>query len=628
MIPPPAAPRFDPSVRATLVLAVAVIVIWVLAAHTHRAGWLQRLDFALYDHLMRQHPCKPPDNIVIVAIDAASVKALGSQRLWPRNRYGKVVKALSDAGAAVIAFDILFTSRGDPADDTRFVAALENSAAAPILASAIAGGELRTPYGPLAEAAFYQGLVNIEEGVGGTVRSLPISYKTLGADDGGAQDLFAFGLFSAAVFETVLAERDAIELAADENGWQIGRHRIAHEDFHPAFPRSLAATKRVSFVDVLNGTFAAETFKDKLVFVGTTTDPNDRFNVPTSRRQKLLLGDGVQAETNLELMPGVEFHALTASSLVNETFVRVPPREEISRVLIVMAGVLLALAGARFIPLGARVAILVLAALSWPVAANLMWPRRLFVQTAILPLSALAAILLAVTYEIHLTRLRNRGLRSIFGRYVSEAAMKKILSDPSRLRWSEEREVTVLFCDVRSFTPMAERLKPTETLEVLNTYFEVATAAVLDVGGSVDKFVGDEIMAVFNAPLDTQDHARAALTAAVAILASMDETNRTLAARGLPEIAIGIGIHTGPVVAGSIGAQVRMEYGIIGDTVNTAARLVDKAPPRQILASAETIGRAGDGVIAEPHEPLELKGKSTRVEVYRVLDIKAPDTRA
>jgi adenylate cyclase len=117
-------------------------------------------------------------------------------------------------------------------------------------------------------------------------------------------------------------------------------------------------------------------------------------------------------------------------------------------------------------------------------------------------------------------------------------------------------------------------------------------------------------------------HAMAALKTALNIIGSIPGVNRALAAKGLPSIAVGIGVHTGPVVAGSIGAKIRMEYGVIGDTVNTAARLVGVAPPMQIYTTAETVRCADGKVVVEPGGQLELKGKSKPIEVFRVLRLK------
>ena len=627
MIEPPQAPRFDPSLRAKLILAAAAALLWGLLFWAQKTRRLQRADFAIYDFLIHAHPREPSSDVVIVAIDEKSLRELGPQRKWGREKYAELVTALGEAEALVVAFDILFTQRSEAKDakgtagDRQFVETIDaEDAPSTILAANIAGSRLKKPFDPLTQVAFYQGLVNLEEGVGGIVRSVPIAFKVVDDPEGDAIDFFGFGIYAAAVYESILDGKDTVDMSLE-------KHQIADEDFFPAFPASIGQVPRYSFVDVMEKKRDEAAFRDKLVFVGSTINPNDRFRVPISRRGKLALGHGIEVETNVKLMPGVELHAITASSLLADTFIRVNQNRATAAALAAGAALIILLGTVRFIPLGARLSAMAIAIAGTGAAYEILWRNRSFLHLAILPLAAVSATVTAIFYEIHVARLRNRGLKNIFGRYVSPDVMKKILSDPSRLSWSEDRVVTVLFCDIRAFTPMAERLEPTEALQLLNTYFEAATRAVLSTSGSVDKFAGDEIMAVFNAPLDLPRHALAGICAGLKIIQSLEEVNRTLTARGLPEIAVGIGIHTGTVVAGNIGSTVRTEYGIIGDTVNTAARLVSAARAGEILVSEKAIDQAGDSVAAEKGDRLALKGKSETVQVYRIIGTRDADSQ-
>jgi len=637
MIETPQAPKFDPSLRAKIILAASAVILWILLllAGGSLTGWLANIDFSTYDFLIRSHPVKPAENIVIVAIDEKSINQLGSQRKWGREKYAALVKKLSDDEALVAAFDLLFISPSDKNDkravlgDAEFVAAINDDYAPfTLLASAISGGRLLTAFKPLDQIAGCAGVINVEAGVNGTVRSIPVAFTGIDAEKGNLDNFFGYGLYAAAAYEAINAEKDTIEIKLENNEWHIGKHRVPHGDFYPAFPETIGQVPRFSFVDVLNGKFADGAFRDKIVFIGSTVNPNDRFRVPTSRRQKIKLGEGIEVESNINLMPGVEFHATVASSLMQDNFIRVVDKERVNPFLLAMAALIIIIAITHAIPLFVRLALTALIIAGTVIAVEILWSKGIFIQLAIIPIASFFSSVIGTYYEIHIARLRNRGLKNIFGRYVSPDVMKKILSDPSRLSWSEDRDVTVLFCDIRAFTPMAENLEPAETLEVLNTYFEAATAAILSVGGSVDKFVGDEIMAVFNAPLDHENHSLAGLNAGLRIMQSLVKVNQVLAARELPAITVGIGIHSGAVVAGNIGSTVRTEYGIIGDTVNTAARMVSAARPGEILASEITVMNAGDSVISEKGDMLELKGKSKMVQVYRVTDIKGTDTDA
>ncbi|MFT7621055.1 MAG: class 3 adenylate cyclase [Myxococcota bacterium] len=174
-------------------------------------------------------------------------------------------------------------------------------------------------------------------------------------------------------------------------------------------------------------------------------------------------------------------------------------------------------------------------------------------------------------------------MRQMFGRYVSEDVVTALLADPRRLKLGgEEREVTILFADIRGYSTLAEALQPTEVIELLNRYFQRVTGVILDRQGMINEFEGDAVLAVFGAPLDVPNHAELAVNSALAMLDAVRDLNAEFAedgtaarwrAVGIDGLAIRIGIHSGKVVAGNIGSEVRTKYAVIGDTVNTASRV-------------------------------------------------------
>ena len=219
-------------------------------------------------------------------------------------------------------------------------------------------------------------------------------------------------------------------------------------------------------------------------------------------------------------------------------------------------------------------------------------------------------------------------LRQIFGRYVSDEVVDKLVASgkPPDLG-GEALPVTVLFADIRDFTTLSERLRPHEVVEMLNAYFSRACEPILAEGGSVDKFIGDAIMAVFGSPAPHPDHSRRALRAAVAMAALAQDFDAWMAARfanrGLPSFRIGIGLHTGEAVVGNIGSPKRLEFTSIGDTVNTASRLegLTKQLGWTIVASRETVIAAGVGVVIGAREELRVKGREEPVEVVEVVGL-------
>lgn len=213
-------------------------------------------------------------------------------------------------------------------------------------------------------------------------------------------------------------------------------------------------------------------------------------------------------------------------------------------------------------------------------------------------------------------------------RYVSKPLADKILRRENHLQLGgEEKEVTILFCDIRRFTSLAERLPPAQVVELLNAYFTRMIQVVGDHEGMVDKLMGDSVMALFGAPQSQGDDPLRAVRCAVDMQQAVQRFNQQRACQDLPPLEMGIGINTGPVIAGNIGSATRMEYTVIGDSVNIAARLQGLARPGEILVSEATYRAITGLVVAEPLAPTELKGKRIPVAIYRIDNLVPADSR-
>ncbi|MBS2030703.1 MAG: HAMP domain-containing protein [Deltaproteobacteria bacterium] len=210
-------------------------------------------------------------------------------------------------------------------------------------------------------------------------------------------------------------------------------------------------------------------------------------------------------------------------------------------------------------------------------------------------------------------------LEEAFGRYASPAVLAALREAGGLTVHTARREATVLYADVRGFTAWSESVSPEEVMRALNLYFERIVQVVEGHGGYVNKFIGDAIMVIFGAPHAQPDHAARAVACARGMQTALAEMNRAQAF-GTKELQIGIGVNTGPLVAGTLGSERRAEYTVIGDTVNVAARLTSNARPGEILVGAATAQEAGlDGL--EPIEPLKVKGKAEPLEVYRAREL-------
>lgn len=214
-----------------------------------------------------------------------------------------------------------------------------------------------------------------------------------------------------------------------------------------------------------------------------------------------------------------------------------------------------------------------------------------------------------------------RRVSALFSRYVPDAVVDELLEEGKAEEAAAGRrlEIAVMFCDLRGFTPMSERLAPTQVREVLEVYFEEASRIILDHDGTVLQFVGDEVLAVFGAPLPQAHFAAAALACARDMLDVRSVINAKLADRNLPPVEYGIGVHVGDIVAAHIGSSAHRQYGIVGDTANVGSRLCNQARAGELVVSEEALLAAGgnDGN-AERLGPLELKGVERQLVGYRI----------
>jgi len=224
------------------------------------------------------------------------------------------------------------------------------------------------------------------------------------------------------------------------------------------------------------------------------------------------------------------------------------------------------------------------------------------------------------TVKAHTRLAREEVARANYSRFMPEYVVKQLLENPDSFRLGGvNQKITVVFADIRGFTALAEKEKPEKIVGLLNKYFSAMTDIIFEHGGTLDKYIGDELMAIFGAPTATDEDALNAVKAAITMQKRLSSLNDELAAEGYARISIGIGLHTGEAIIGYIGSDRRSEYTAIGDTVNTAARLQSNATGGQILMSDATAEASGNRIPVNALEPLSVKG---RVQPVNVLEVK------
>jgi adenylate cyclase len=254
------------------------------------------------------------------------------------------------------------------------------------------------------------------------------------------------------------------------------------------------------------------------------------------------------------------------------------------------------------------------------VAFGLFWWSRYWLD--IVPLYSLVAAQYsaAVSYQRYLEGQKRREVQAMFGRYVSQRVVEQLVKNPEMANPSGRKErLTMFFSDVRGFTSMSEKMEPQEVQQLLSEYFTEMTRILFKHGGTLDKFMGDAVMAFFGNPEPQPDHALRAVLMALEMQEAVAQLNQKWAAGGRRTIGVGMGLDTGDVTVGNLGSKDFLDYTVIGDHVNLACRLEQNAKAGEIIITQATYDEVKTAVEVEAMEPMRVKGKSEPIPIYRVL---------
>jgi len=346
-------------------------------------------------------------------------------------------------------------------------------------------------------------------------------------------------------------------------------------------------------------------FRDRIVFVGTTASGlSDVFETPFSNGK----------------MPGVQIHAALADDILSNRFIHEAGRN--MRVATVTAAAIAAGIAATMLPAwwAAAATAVLLAGVSW--IATRLFGGGYWLNLSQPVLASSFALFGGVAYQYFFEGREKRKMKKLFGQYVSKDVYEQLVANPALARLGgQRREMTVLFSDIRGFTSVTERGEPQAIVGMLNEYFTRMVTIVFRHEGTLDKFVGDMVMALFGAPLDDPRHADHAVEAALDMIAALGELNTQWKSEGRAELDIGIGINTGPMIAGNIGSEAIMSYTVIGDAVNLGSRLesLNKEYGTRIIISDATRERLSRPYRLRPLGDVVVKGKTQPVAIYELI---------
>lgn len=585
--------------RRVLVRALAAVAALVLLAQV--SEMFEEAELPTIDARFRlRGPDGPPTDLVVVGIDDVTLQEIDGSYPFPLGLYAQAVQALTDAGATTIVLNV--TTSSDPRDP----AFLDALAAAPsVTLSAVRTDADGTPVVLGGEAALDIAGVRaangrLEADDDGVVRRFD---HTLHDDDDDDDD---DGDDDDAAAGAGLGQLPTLPVVAVEQatGEELPTDVTGSEGATIDLPGPAGTVEQVSFLSVVNETVSAEQIAGKIAIVGPTTSELQD-TVPTA----------LSASTSR-----AELHAGAIRTLSDDIPLRTPPTAV--QLLLTLLACLAPLLAARLTAFRGVVLVFALA-LGWLVVAqvafNLGW--ILPVVAPIVGLVGAAAAAVGVNYAFEVRARRQ--VREVFGRFVPPDVVRDIVdADPDGdLLRATNREVTVLFSDLRGFTTFSEQRDPQEVVGILNDYLAAVTDVLVDADAVID-YLGDGVMAVFGVPAAQPDHADRAVAAGIEILDATERFDREMANRlDGAHFRVGVGINSGNVTAGNLGTLRRLKYTVIGDAVNTAARIegmTKDAPYDLLIADATRVLLSADPDDLVEHATLPIRGRAEPVRLWSV----------
>ena len=610
-----------------MLLGVAILVpLLSLIFAESRFG--RQLEKSIYDTWFTIRGELPqPEELVIVAIDVESEQSLGRYP-WDRKWHMILIRNLAAAGVKVVAFDATF---GDsfPDRDQEFIDVIEETgitilgAKTLLFESRLARStSLEEPAGVLKRAPY--GIVDINpDPIDQVIREYPIvHYYQVG-------QVPQLGIQALKLFLDI-PYSELVEVGPE--GWQLGNISIPRGPGggmlinYLGFKGSITTYPYAQIVDDAEtdiGDWDIDAFEDlkaggylegKMVFVGST--------VP--EHQDLWITPFIDAgiESGVVLTPGVEIHAHAVETILHQRFIRVIPIW-INYLLILLVGVGVTLLTIRLkARMGGIVGLIIVTVIG--ATGFLMFFKYSSWMWVLSPTVAALMAYSGSTVALYLAEIQDKArIRGMFQSYVSSSVVNELIAHPELLSLGgEERELSVLFCDVADFTSISEGLTPTQLVSILNEYLTIMTEIVMEYDGIIDKYEGDAMMAEFGAPISYPDHALKACKAALQMQRSLEELRQEWDRAEKPMLYSRIGVNTGMMLVGNLGSRHIMDYTVMGDNVNLASRLegANKIWGTNICISEMTYDQLHGEMICRELDLIRVKGKTKQVKVFEVFE--------
>lgn len=633
--------------RRTGILIGSLLTILTAGAMLMKLSPFEMLEDKLRDYrFMIRGAVRPEDRIVIAAIDEKSIERLGRWP-WDRDRIAQLLDKLTAAGAELITFDIIYSEHekndlmlrraiNDAGNVLLPVVFLfdqesESSATESLMGSAflsVKNREMFREYNPIAakgvlmpvpeliEDAMGLGFINMFPDADGTLRweSMVIGYN--------GQLYPSITLKAAITYLGIPPEKVVLDAT---KGIQVGKRYIPTDRWGRTFINYYGPEqtfKHISISDILDDKIRPELLKGKIVLIGATAiGIYDLRVTPFSAA-----------------MPGVEKHASVIASILENSFLKTISFST-DLIALLLSGALFSVIIVRFKAVGASWFTLLSLSVILLSAYYLFAHKGLLVNITYPSINILLIFISNTAYNYMVEERYAKRIRAMFSSYSTERVVNELIKNPDMARiGGERREVTVLFSDVRGFTTFSEKYSPEEVVAILNEYLGAMTEVIFKWEGTLDKFIGDAIVVFWGAPLRQENHAELAVGCALEMVSRLRELQEKWKEEGREPLDMGIGLNTGDVLVGNIGAEgKKMDYTVIGDNVNLGARLesLTRRYDTSILITESTVTRIRSGVEEGKigHVSVKglgkviVKGKKLPVGIYQVKSLE-PGTRS
>lgn len=608
--------------------AISLVVYW------YSPRLLQNIDMRSRDQVFRlRTPPDPATEVAVVAVDEKSVKKVGRWP-WSRSVQGDLIKKIKNLGAITVALDIIYPKPQNPLEDSILSESVDNvtggyffrgektfemsqegidilmqNSISQIIFKKEASTEkiivypyVETNITNIAKKFSGLGFFNYIPDEDGLLRKASLVF--------GFQEKFYPSLSLKALShftgnEPILTfNREGLE------NIKLG-DKIIPVDSRGRLPLNFYSNKGIPIIsasDILDNILPAQKIKDKIVFIGVT---------------EMGLAD-VRPTPVHSSFPGIGIHAVAVSNILQDYYLYQ------NNTTIIIDVILMSLIPFFMVWLMARLRNAWFITATFLLTIGTVWITffLIFTNTGLL-ISFIYPVIAATiggvsfqTFHVLVTQRHSRYLKQAFSTYVSPHVVEKLIKSPESFSLSGEKKIiTVLFSDIRKFTTISEAVSVETMVKILNSYFGSMTEIIITKQGTLDKYIGDALMAIYNAPLDVQSHATKAAISAREMIVQLGELNKGFQAEFGIKLQIGIGIHTGEAIVGNMGSEMRFDYTAIGDTVNLASRLegLTKLYGTTIIVSSETVKELDDELPVRRLDKIRVKGKIKPVEIFELM---------